>query len=99
VEITLDVVAIIAVLTLATAVFCMVGCGGLQRDELVKAPDAPMLIVKAKGTARVAVYDATENTMVDAGTVDLGTLQGWTVSKYEWEALMQRRKAQSTEHK
>lgn len=92
VEISLDVAAIIAALTLATAVLCLVGCGGLRRDEIVKAPDAPMLIVEAKGTARVSVYDAIENKMIDAGTVDLGGLAGWTVSKYEWEALISKRR-------
>jgi hypothetical protein len=93
VGLVIDAMAVLAVATLAIAITIMLsGCGGLQRDEVVKAPDAPMLIVKAKGTARVSVYDAGENRMIDAGTVDLGTLEGWTVSRYEWEALINKRR-------
>jgi len=89
----LDVIAAVAVGAMLVALMTALGgCGGLQRDQVVKAPDAPMLIIEAKGTARVSVYDAEENRMIDAGTVDLGTLDGWTVSKYEWEALINKRR-------
>ncbi len=89
----IDAMAVLAVATLVIAVVIMLGgCGGLQRDVIVKAPDAPMLIVQAKGTARVSVYDAGENKMIDAGTVDLGECHGWTISKYDWEALINKRR-------
>lgn len=89
---TLDALAVLACAALLVAlVTAMSGCGGLARDQVVKAPDAPMLIVEARGTARVSVYDAIENKMIDAGTVDLGTLNGWTVSRYDWEALMRKK--------
>jgi len=93
VALVLDVIAAVAVAALLIAmVLATGGCGGLQRDQVVKAPDAPMLIIEAKGTARVSVYDAEENRMIDAGTVDLGTLDGWTVSKYQWEELIGKRR-------
>ena len=71
----------------------LVGCtsGGLARTQIVRHPDAPMLITQARGTARVSVFDAQTRTLIDAGSVDLSTLEGWTISKYDWERVTMTR--------
>jgi len=69
----------------------LTACGGLAKTEIVASPDAPVLILEGKGKVRVSVYDATQNKMVELGWVDSAQLKGRTVSKYDWESLIQRR--------
>lgn len=69
----------IAVLTMSFA-----GCAIARPDTIVKHPDAPMLIVEARGWVYVAIYDTTENRLVEYGWVDVSRLDGWTVHKYDW---------------
>ena len=85
-----------------TIIFILVslaGCmPGLRPDKIVKHPDAPMLIQETKSTwfggpyARVAIYDKTENRLIDYGWIDLATVQGWSLQKYDWEAFIERRR-------
>ena len=44
-----------------------------------------MLILSATGKAQVAIYDAETQTLVKYGSVDLSRLEGWTISKFDWE--------------
>ena len=64
---------------------CVVG-RALAPEEIVKHPDAPMLILEVKGHyARVAVYDRNQNQMIEFGWVDLEENVGWTLHKFDWE--------------
>lgn len=75
---------------LATSAAClgalMTGCtmGGLSAETLVKHPDTPMLVSRAKGTVEVMVYDRASNEMVIFGEIDASDLEGWTLTKYDW---------------
>jgi hypothetical protein len=65
----------------------MTGC--IEKDLLVKAPDAPMLIQESKGGyIRIAIYNSEENTLVDYGWIKVRELKGWTLSKYDWESFL-----------
>ena len=52
--------------------------------QYVRAPDSPMLILKAKGSARVAMLDGEQ--MVDVGWIDAADLEGQTVVEYDWSS-------------
>jgi hypothetical protein len=84
----------IARLILAASVLLVAsGCtlGGLRRHEIVKHPDAPMLIAETRGRyARVFVYQKTEARLVEYGWVRMSKLEGWTLTKYDWEARIAR---------
>lgn len=89
--------AILLVLLALILIGSLGGCvGGLKRDRLVKAPDAPMLIQEVNGgTIKVSVYDAGENRLVEFGDVRLDDRhEGWTVSKFDWEAFIRSREDQ-----
>lgn len=59
--------------------FMAMGCG----PTIVKHPDTPMLIIEARGRVRVAV-EKSEGEIIEFGWIDLGPLDGWTISKYDW---------------
>lgn len=79
-----------AVLVLAILLMVLSGCvGGIKRTDVVKAPDAPMLINEVKGkAARVSVYDRGENELVEYGWINLGDHAGWTLSKFDWAKII-----------
>lgn len=61
--------------------------------EIVKHPDAPMQILEAKTNyLRVAVYDREDNQMIEFGWIETSSLKGWTLTKYDWEAVIIREK-------
>jgi len=65
---------------------------GFTPNQVVRHPDAPMLITDSKdGYVRVSVYSKQENGLIDAGWVDLKTAQGWTIVKYDWEAFIAKK--------
>lgn len=70
------------------------GCGlfGIfTPDEIVKHPDAPMLVLETSGEyARVAIYEAAGNRMVEYGWVHLEEVKAWTLHKFDWEAFIKK---------
>jgi len=78
----------VQVVFLAFALVLCSGClGGLRRHEIVKHPDAPMLIAETRGGyVRVFVYRKADARLVEYGWVRLSTVKGWTLTKYDWEA-------------
>ena len=93
---------------LALIVFCVsmlfgTGCELLNAftpGSIVKHPDAPMMIQDAKGLfIRVAVYDKEENKLIEYGWIPVmdATLQGWTLSKFDWEAFIDKRKKENAD--
>ena len=81
----------------ALALACMVllsgctlfGLEGFEPPRVVKHPDAPMLVLEAKGGyLRVAVYSKIGNEMIEAGWIPAEDAVGWTVSKYDWEKFI-----------
>jgi len=85
----------IAWTTLLSLSLFSTGCGGLQRDRLVLAPDAPMLVLETDAGlfggayAKVAVYDSAQNQMVEYGWVEVPT--GWTLHHFNWQARITER--------
>lgn len=75
------------------------GCiGGLKRDDVVKAPDAPMLITSVDGKKLgVSVYDSKTNALIeyDERITVSPQLEGWTLSKFDWEGLIRDRMKKS----
>lgn len=71
----------------------LLGLGGFEPDEVVRHPDAPMLLLELRGDwARVAIYSVQENRMVPAGWVRLDrALVGWTIHKFDWEKFIKER--------
>lgn len=67
------------------------GClGGLAREDVVKHPDAPMLVQEVDGECvRVAIYDSQENELVEYGWVQVP--EGWTIHKFDWENYIKER--------
>ena len=72
-------------------VFTLTGCnlfGGFRPAEIIKHPDAPILIAEVKnGYIRAYVYDKAKNEMTDFGWVQLdnSNAKGWSLLKYDWE--------------
>lgn len=67
------------------------GCnwfGGFRPAEVIKHPDAPVLIAEVKnGYIRAYVYDKAKNELTDYGWMQLNdsNAKGWTLLKYDWE--------------
>lgn len=62
--------------------------GGFRPAEVIKHPDAPILIAEAKGNyIRAYVYDKAKNEMTDFGWIRLNNsnARGWSLLKYDWE--------------
>ncbi len=79
------------------------GCnwfGGFRPAEVIKHPDAPVLIAEVNGNyIRAYVYDKAKNELTDYGWVQLdnSNAKGWTILKYDWETFIERRaKARGT---
>ena len=65
----------------------MLSCGTIvRRTEILRHPDAAMLIAEATGDARVYIYDAETNSMIEYGWIGLDGIEGWTITKFDWEA-------------
>lgn len=69
------VAAMLLLLTVIVLLLAM-GCGPV----IVKHPDAPMLIIEARGKVKVAVEK--DNKLIEFGWVELEA--GWTLVKYDW---------------
>ena len=70
------------------------GCSGTpaKPDMIVRHPDSAMLILNGSGTARVGLYDAEKNEIVEYGTVDMSQFSGWTIHKFNWEEFIEDRR-------
>lgn len=72
------------------------GCnwfGGFRPPEIVKHPDAPVLIAEVKGNyIRGYVYDKAKNELTDFGWIKLenSNAVGWTLFKYNWDKVIQK---------
>ena len=66
---------------------------GLKPHEVVKHPDAPMLIQEVKGNHfKVAIYDAKENRLIEYGWIRAtDSMVGWTISKVDWQKFMKKK--------
>lgn len=80
------------------------GCslfGGFRPAEVIKHPDAPVVIVQVKGSyIRAYVYDKAKNELTDFGWIQLtdSNAKGWTLLKYDWEKFIEaRNKAKARE--
>jgi hypothetical protein len=52
-----------------------------------------MLVTEVQGRwARISCYDREINTMVDVGWVEVKEWAGWTVDKFDWEGLLEKRR-------
>lgn len=75
-------------------VAAMSGClDGLKSDNLVKHPDAPMLITETKGKhVKVSIYDKERNQLIEFGWIEINeNMKGWTITKYDWETFIKKR--------
>lgn len=63
---------------LAAASVLPTGCG----PQFVRAPDSPMLILKAEGRVKIAMMH--EGEMIEAGWIDAAEIEGQTVVQYDW---------------
>lgn len=84
------------IITLLTCIFGTAsGCSllpGFSPPEVVKHPDAPMLIMRVEdGYAKVAVYQKSTNSLTQYGWIDLTDSVGWTLTKYDWEQFIDKR--------
>jgi hypothetical protein len=76
-------------ITLIVALLCVGGC---FRPEVIRHPDAPMLVTGARrGYLRVSVFDRERRALVDAGWIRGTGVRGWTLSKYDWEGYVNGR--------
>lgn len=76
--------AVLLYVLIVALVVMLTGCGGLKRPDVVVHPDAAMLIVEAKGYAKVSMPNPQTGQMEVIGSIDLSTYKGWTLSKYDW---------------
>lgn len=66
------------------------GCGGKKPwspTEIIKHPDAAMLILEARGdSVRVAVWDGDNKKLIEYGWVQMdASMVGKTIYKLDWE--------------
>lgn len=71
-------------MTLSAAIL-LIGCGGINRTEIIKHPDTPMLIAEGRGNLRVYVWDGEK--LIEYGWVQASELKGWTVDKFDWDSV------------
>lgn len=77
------------------------GCslfGGFRPAEVIKHPDAPVLIAEVKGSyIRAYVYDKAKNELTDFGWIRLSNsnAKGWTLLKYDWETFIEKKERRS----
>lgn len=73
------------------AMFSLHGCGNLQKERLVLAPESPVLLLEVKGaTAKVAVYDPERFELVEYGWIRLEP--GLTLTNFDWDAYIAAKK-------
>jgi len=71
------------------------GCLGIKPDDIIKHPDAPMLIQETKrGYLKIAVYSKDVNGMVSCGWIKSEEVKGWTLHKFDWEAYILKQKSE-----
>ena len=76
-----------AIILSAVVLIAGMGCGGLRRDRLVRAPQASAIVLKVKGSRiLVAVEDAATGEIVEVGWVDGAEYEGWTLSMFDWNS-------------
>lgn len=73
-----------AALSLPIASALASGLGCESKVRLVPMPDSPALVLEAKGTLRVAMYDPQAGKLVQVGWIDATDLVGLTVVDYDW---------------
>lgn len=74
-----------------TVLLSLVGCGNLQKEHLVLAPESPVLILEVKGdTALVAAYDPERFEMVEYGWIKME--KGFTITNFNWDAYIASKK-------
>ena len=68
-------------------------CLGFRPEAIIAHPDSPFLVQEIKGSyAHVLIYDRTKNKLIDVGWIDMKIkLEGYTISKYNWEQFMEKR--------
>ena len=66
--------------------FLLSSClGGFSPREVVRLPDAPVLINEIRGNyADVYGWSPEAGAMIRVGWVDLREYRGWTLSKFDW---------------
>lgn len=72
---------ILLVLTTIMATAC--GPHGLQKDKIVRNPQASVVIAEGRGHVRVMLYDG-HGDWIDYGWVPIEEYRGWTISDYPW---------------
>ncbi len=82
---------------------CAAGCnwfGGFRPSEVIKHPDAPVLIAEVKGEyARGYVWDSEAKELTDFGWfhLDNSSLANRTILTYDWEKFVKKAKAKARE--
>lgn len=72
------------------SVLAVCGCG-FARPRIVVQPDAPVLVVGASGgRVLVAAYQREELRMVEVGWVQLTDYVGWTLTRFDWAARIEK---------
>lgn len=70
----------------AACLLCLQGCFW-KPAEIVPFPDAPLLIAESRGEyVRAFIYKRETRELVELGWVRLEGYEGWTLTKYDWEA-------------
>ena len=76
---------------LIALLFCSTGCV-INKKEIVQLPGSPALIVEGRGRLRVFAYSKERKTLVEIGWTDASDWEGWTLTKYDWEARIAKDK-------
>lgn len=67
------------------------GCSRIRQYDVVVYPDSPMMIQQVQGNqAKVFIYSEELNQLVDYGWVNLKDAKGWTLTKFDWAAYIER---------
>jgi len=75
------------ILALLLSAMLASGCCLFRPTNIVKHPDAPMLIGRTKrGYAEVSVYEKAGNRLIVFGWIRISEAHGWTLQKFDWEA-------------
>lgn len=77
---------------IVASLLSLVGCGNLQKEHLVLAPESPVLLLEVKGdTALVAAYDPERFELVEYGWIKIE--KGFTLTHFNWDAYIASKKA------
>lgn len=71
-----------------TMILVILLSGCILKTNIVKHPDAPMLIEDTSWTGKVsvAIYDKENKQLIHYGWIKIPV--GWTLHKYDWEAYI-----------